>query len=195
MDYYNKKIRLKNTTYSIQIWDTNGWEYDRQFLNPQIYKICSLFIILCSFDNYESFSNLESWFDFIGNLSRNLNKTVSHLIPVVLLINKNDLKGEKKFKITDVNHKIKNLNFNIWTYNFSAKDNNYKDILDKIDSLVKEDNDTMLRRRDKTKNFLTVEESSSLDYNINLRNTSSAFKIKRASCEYDRDLLNKKSCC
>lgn len=149
---------------------------------------------MCSFDNYESFQNFEFWFDHISNISRNLNKSISHIIPIALLINKNDLKQEKKFKITDVLHKVKNLPFNIWTSYFSSKENNYKEILDKIDSLVKENTEEVIKKLDKYPYNSTILDKNHLDFYPNSTNKSS-FKIKRSSSICDREVKSQKSCC
>lgn len=149
---------------------------------------------MCSFDNYESFQNLENWFDHISNISRNLNKSISHLIPIALLINKNDLKQEKKFKISDVIHKVKNLRFNIWTSYFSSKENNYVEILDKIDSMLKENTEEVIKKLDKLQINSSGADKSNLDLYPNCVNRSS-FKIKRGSSFSDRESKAQKSCC
>lgn len=149
---------------------------------------------MCSFDNYESFQNLENWFDYISNISRNLNKSISHLIPIALLVNKNDLKQEKKFKISDVMHKVKNLRFNIWTSYFSSKENNYKEILDKIDSMLKENSEEVLKKLDKMNTNTSNASKTDLDIYTNKTNRSS-FKIKRSSSFSDRESKAQKSCC
>ncbi len=149
---------------------------------------------MCSFDNYQSYQNLENWFDFISNISRNLNKSITHLIPIALLVNKNDLKQEKKFKISDVMHKVKNLRFNIWTSYFSSKENNYKEILDKIDSLLKENSEEVIKKLDTMKFNPPSIEKSNQDFNPNGTNKSS-FKIRKSSILCDRDSKAQRSCC
>lgn len=195
VDFYSKKLKTKNEIFSLQIWDTNGSEIERQFLNLQMYKNCSLFIIVCSLDNLESFENIENWLDHITNVSKNLNKTISHLVPIVLLINKNDLKQEKPFKIADVYQKIKNLRFSIWPLCFSCKENNYKEVLDKIDSLVKDDAEKFLIKKDKLQiNAISSDEASNSEFHNNSTKRTS-FKIRKNSDFNDRDKKSQKSCC
>lgn len=158
-----------------------------------------MFIILCSFDNFQSFENIELWLNHINNISKSLNKSLIHFIPIVLIINKNDLKNaEKKFKFSDVNQKIKNLNYSISAYTFSAKDLNCKDVFEKIEYLLSENfeknNSTNKDTFSHTPNgtSLHVEGKSFLGEKENKRNT---FKITRNSTG-SKDLRKKSgSCC
>jgi len=134
------------------------------------------------------------WFDHISNISRNLNKSFSNIIPIALLVNKNDLKQDRKFKITDVLHKVKNLPFNVWTSYFSSKENNYKEILDKIDSLIKENSREVIKKLDKAQLNSSSFDKTNLDIYPNSTNRSS-FKIKRSSSFCERESKSQKSCC
>ena len=147
---------------------------------------------MCSLDNYESYNNLEKWFDFLNNISRNLNKGSSFLLPVVLLINKNDLKNEKKFNFSDVWYKVQNLKLKIWISYFSTKDNNYKDILEKIDDLIK-DNSNQINLSIEKLNNLTSSSDNFTETNNTKKNKKSnlSFKIQPS----DRDKSCNSSCC
>ncbi len=123
-------------------------------------------------------------------MSKLSNKNTSHLVPIVLLINKNDLKQEKTFKISDVTNKVKNLSFNIWTSYYSCKDNNYKEITDKIDSILKENSDNAIRTLER----LQINSTKTNDLYTNSYNRNS-FKIRKSSSADDRENRSQKSCC
>jgi hypothetical protein len=147
-----------------------------------------MFIIICSFDNILSYENIDLWLNHINNTSKILNKNLVNLIPIVILVNKNDLKNtEKKFKFSDINQNIKNKNFNIIAYPFSAKDLSYKEIYEKIEFLLYEN----------------PEKNNSYNYNYNYNgdfnfNTITPKSISqnnsnKSSIERDKDINKSKS--
>ena len=164
-----------------------------------------MFIIICSYDNIQSYENIDIWLNHINNTTKNSNKNIVHFIPIVILINKNDLKNtEKKFKFSDVNQKIKDRNFSISLYTFSSKDAGYKDIFEKIELNLNENLDKSIdSNKDKETNFsytpngsFTIDKnkktkSKEKDNNIN-RNT---FKIKRISINNNFEKKSTGSCC
>ena len=157
-----------------------------------------MFIIICSFDNITSYENIDLWLNHIYNTTKNLNKTLVHYIPIVLLVNKNDLKNaEKKFKFSDVNQKIKNLNFSISAYTFSAKDPNCKDVFEKIEIFLNENseknnNTTNRDTFSHTPNGTSILENKSFLGKDGSRNT---FKITRNSIKSNERGKSSGSCC
>lgn len=156
----------------------------------------SMFIILCSFDNYQSLENLEKWLNHINNVSKNFNKTLIHFIPIVILVNKNDLKiTEKKFKFSDVNEKIKNLNYSISVYPFSAKENNTFEVFKKIEFLLNENNDKTNNTNKETLSH-TPNGTSLLEKSLLRNEKRKSFKLTRRNTNNSKDGLNKSnSCC
>jgi len=157
-----------------------------------------MFILICSFDNSQSYENIDLWLNHINNTSKNLNKNLVHFIPIILLINKNDLKNaEKNFKFSDVNNKIKNKNFSISAYTFSAKDPNCKDVFEKIEFHLNENFDkTNNSNKDTlshTPNGTSMIDSKSFIDKDKHRNT---FKITRNNSKHSK-FENKasSSCC
>jgi hypothetical protein len=153
-----------------------------------------MFIIICSFDNLQSFDNIDTWLDHINNTYKNLNKNLVHFIPIILLINKNDLKNsEKRFKFSDVNHKIKNLNYSITVYTFSAKDSSCKDVFEKIEFCLIENiektNNSNKDTLSNTPNTISISDDKSFSKKKN------TFKITRESYYSNKDRNKSSSCC
>jgi hypothetical protein len=159
-----------------------------------------MFIIICSFDNIQSYENIDLWLNHINNFSKILNKNLVHFIPIVILVNKNDLKNtEKKFKFSDVNQKIKNKNFTITAYTFSAKDQNYKDVYEKIEFLLDENNEKNNNNDDNYYNRelnsnINTPYTSSKNNSID-RNKSNTFKISRINTDSKFENKTSGSCC
>lgn len=152
-----------------------------------------MFVIICSFDNYQSYENIDIWLTHIEKTSKNLSKNLVHFLPIVLLINKNDLKNsEKKFKFSEVNQKIKNLNLSITAYTFSSKDN-CKDVFEKIEYLLNENLErTNNSNRDTLSN--TPNGMSTIQEKSFGREKSNTFKITRNSFINNKE-NNASSCC
>lgn len=118
----------------LSIWDTCGSERDLKVLPSNVYRVASAYVIVCSYDNRESFENLRKWIDHVQNYLLNMNRNTSHLgsnylIPVVVLINKSDIKKDRKFKISEVISLVDDYALNIIVYEVSAKENNKLDYI------------------------------------------------------------------
>ena len=158
-----------------------------------------MFIILCSYENYESLENLNIWLEHISSISRNLNKNNTHFLPILILVNKSDLKNnEKKFKFSDVNKRIKNFNLSISFYQFSAKETNgnSKEIFDRIEGFLMENTEKEKENKEVQSNFNNETTSTNLlrksfSENGEKRNT---FKITRKSL-IDKSGNKSNSCC
>jgi GTPase SAR1 family protein len=121
------------------MWDTSGNELDYKVLPSNIYKIAGSFIIVCSYDKRESLDTLPSWIEHVKKYFniRNIQSSNLHLIPVIVLINKCDMKKERKFKICDVAKITDEYNLNILIYEVSAKENIKLDyIFEKVSAIL-----------------------------------------------------------
>lgn len=105
------------------MWDTSGTEMEYKILPQNVYKIASCYVIVCSYDIRNSFEMIHSWLKHVQlylNKSGNANPT----LPIIILINKLDIKKDKRtFKIRDIIKIIDENNLNIMLYEVSAKEN------------------------------------------------------------------------
>lgn len=76
--------------YLLNFWDTNGNERSSKGLPNNLYKNCAGIILVCSYDKRESFESLPKWLDFISLHIPNKQ------IPILLMVNKNDIAKDKK---------------------------------------------------------------------------------------------------
>jgi len=124
VDYYSKEITsLKFGSLVLNLWDTCGSETDVKILPSNIYKVTSAYVIVCSYDNKESFEMLGKWIDHVTNYISGNFRTNYYLIPILVLINKCDIKKERKFKLCDVIKIVDQYDLNIVVYEISAKEN------------------------------------------------------------------------
>jgi len=148
---------------------------------------------MCSFDDYESYENLDNWFDFILNISNNQNKSFMNLIPIIILVNKNDLNHDKKlFNITDVVKKMEYLRLDILIFPFSAKNDSYKDIFKYIDLILKEKSLNAEKILYSIQN--QISENNSNSNSISNMTKNSSFQISKAT-KFMNNRENQKSCC
>lgn len=155
-----------------------------------------MFIIICSFDNIQSLENIDLWLNHINNFSKILNKNLVHFIPIVILVNKNDLKNtEKKFKFSDVNQKIKDKKLNITAYPFSAKDLNFKDVFEKIEFFLDEKNQKNNNNNNDNNREQYHSDNTPNTYLSNSRNKSDTFRISRRSVDTTDCTKSSGSCC
>ncbi len=124
---------------TLSIWDTCGNEMDLKILPSNIYKISSAYIIVCSYDNRDSLDNLQIWIKHVQLYfnSRAFPSNNIYNIPIVILINKSDIKKDRKFKISDVIKTTDEFDLNILIYEVSAKENTKLDyVFEKIVGLI-----------------------------------------------------------
>jgi GTPase SAR1 family protein len=62
-DYFSKEVISGNTSIVLSIWDTCGSELDLRILPSNVYRVASAYIIVCSYDNRESYDMLKSYED------------------------------------------------------------------------------------------------------------------------------------
>lgn len=116
VDYHSKEFQTNQRNYHLNLWDTNGQEMTLKILPSNIYKNVAGFFIVCSYDNRESLINAKKWFSFLSNYNKETNQK-----PIVLLVNKCDLKMERKFNINSIYQICQELN--IPYFEVSAKEN------------------------------------------------------------------------
>lgn len=83
VEFYTKKITIKNTNYNIQIWDTAGQEKFRSIVKS-IYHSINAAILVYDITNIESFYHVNYWLNDIRNNSNDE-------LPICLVGNKTDL--------------------------------------------------------------------------------------------------------
>ena len=91
-DFYNKNLNIAKQNINLQIWDIGGQTLGSKMISKYIYGancICLIYDIT----NYESFQNIQDWYDIII-------KTLSkENLPLICLVgNKNDLSHIRTIK-------------------------------------------------------------------------------------------------
>ena len=94
VDFRFKTMVVNGKIAKIQIWDTAGQERYRS-ITTAYYRGAAAIIICCDITNKESFYNLNNW---IEEVSKYIDKDVDKLI----LLNKCDLKSEKKIDQSEI---------------------------------------------------------------------------------------------
>ena len=94
VDFRFKTMVVNGKIAKIQIWDTAGQERYRS-ITTAYYRGAAAIIICCDITNKESFYNLNNW---IEEVSKYIDKDVDKLV----LLNKCDLKSEKKIDQSEI---------------------------------------------------------------------------------------------
>ena len=94
VDFRFKTMVVNGKIAKIQIWDTAGQERYRS-ITTAYYRGAAAIIICCDIANKESFYNLNNW---IEEVSKYIDKDVDKLV----LLNKCDLKSEKKIDQSEI---------------------------------------------------------------------------------------------
>ena len=88
-DFFTFDEKINDTVIKLQIWDTPGNEIYRSLIKG-FYKNVSLFIILYSIDDKQSFDNIKIW--LADAKIKNPNDKI------ILVGNKSDLEGSRKIQ-------------------------------------------------------------------------------------------------
>lgn len=101
-DFYNYEVTQLDQKVHLSIWDTYGDEEKMPILPTKLYKQAKAFVIVCSYNSFESLNNIKKWtnhiYSYIGN---NTN------IPILLLINQSDIQ-QKQFSTEEALEMSKN---------------------------------------------------------------------------------------
>ncbi len=162
----------------MNIWDTQS---DKQILSNYIYKNAFCFIICCSYDSYESLSNVKGWLEHIKS-----NLTESYEKPIIFIIcNKFDI-SSKKFSEKELHKESKQIlkfdNFfqTIKLYDkVSAKNNTNLDTIFKKIASLSISNFQTNRTRSISFSLKIEEEKSIKNYtSFSIKNISNENKLK-----------------
>jgi len=174
----------------LSIWDTNGDELNKKVLPTTIYTNTSAFIIVCSYDKRESVEFIPILISFI---EKNVNsKNTNHLrnIPIIILVNKCDLKYKRQFKFSDVIKKLRGIVSKLCIYEVSAKDNVMIDYV--FNQLIKLTIDKMLLPSNESLETTKLNTQEKTNY-YNQNNSTNSFYIdKTQDCEKEK---RRSECC
>ncbi len=81
------------------------------------------FIIVCSYDQKESFDFLTSLISFLEKILTNKSTNNILKVPFLVLVNKCDIKTNRQFKLAEVYKTLEGFVSRIFIYEVSAKDN------------------------------------------------------------------------
>jgi small GTP-binding protein len=198
VDYFTKEIQCQCENTVLSIWDTCGMENELKILPTNIYKVASSFVIVCSYDKKESFDMLKIWIKhimtYLNNRGTSLAPNNSYLIPIVVLINKCDIKKERKFQINDVLKSVDEFNLNIVIYEVSAKENVKLDyVFEKIVGLI---NGKISIANECNLNVSCENEVLNTTMMSNMvSNRRRSFQLQEQVAKVDRDKGKQVSCC
>lgn len=102
-NFYQKEVQKDNMI--INIWDSTGTEINENILSHEIFKSCNCIILMFSYESSNAIEDLPKWIDFINSKQKFRKRLDGGRIPLIILLNKKDLK-EKKFKKEDVSEII-----------------------------------------------------------------------------------------
>ena len=197
VDFYSKEIQTnKDSSLILSLWDTSGSELDLKVLPSNIYKIASGFFLVCSYDSIKSLNDLQKFLNFILNffnlrVNGGLNNNNNNKIPIIVLVNKSDLKN-KKFSLKDVYLTIENFNYSVYVHECSALSNL------KIDFIFQKMIDFILGKASLANESLILyeenidEETKSINLN-NGRRKSFQLNLKEIKGKFERK--KEKGCC
>ena len=197
VDYYSKEIVSNKTSVVFMIWDTCGNEMEYKILPSNVYKQACAYLLVCSYDNRESFEMLKSWIThlqyYINHNQRSHNSPNStHMIPIIILINKVDIKQNRLFKISDVNKLMDQFTLNIVVYEVSAKENTRIDyVFEKIANTYT--GKSQFNNEGSLNTTQCLEDDNLRSSLIDKRNKS--FKLREKDGLFERDRNKNGSCC
>ena len=196
LDYYHKIVEIPNTPHAVNLslWDTNGEEKELSLLPAKQYIKSNAFLIVCSYDNLESYEKLIEWITFIRTQREKSNNIFVNrtLNTTIVIINKSDIKN-KQFTKQDVYSLVHSCFPTVFISEMNANNTKkVKVLFDKLIILLLKENrefikSLKLERKGMTVNSLKLFEECNNDENINLCNKSIMI---------DNNVNNKcKSCC
>ncbi len=186
----------------LSIWDTCGSENLVKILPSNVYKVASAFMLVCSYDNRESFESLQTWMDHILKYMKknkdSIQLSAMHLTPIIILINKCDIKKERTFKISDVISFTDDFTLNIIIYEISAKESIKVDyVFEKVTAMITGKlsvcSETAVNTTYVDENGNTVTVDGTRTFKGDIRRKS--FKLQDNTMGQDKLANGQKSCC
>ena len=130
-NYYTRENETEYGKVQFHLWDTAGGEIDDPLLPEKIYKTAEAFVIVCSYDNRESFTAIGEWIEYVERYKEHRNSCVdtnNHLLPIFIAINKCDLE-KREFTREEVDTMCDEYNLNISIVEVSAMNNSRIDFM------------------------------------------------------------------
>lgn len=182
LDYYHKIVDIPNTPHSVNLslWDTSGDEKNLSLLPSKQYFKSNAFLIVCSYDNIESYEKLIEWITFIRTQREKSNNIFVNrtLNTTIVIINKSDIKN-KKFTKKDVYSLVHSCFPTVFISEMNANNTNKVHVLfDKLIKilLLKENRDFIkslkLEKKGMNVNSLKLFGDTNTDDNFNMCNNS-----------------------
>jgi hypothetical protein len=167
-----------------------------KILPTNIYKVTSAYVIVCSYDIKESFDMLRKWIDHVSSFISGNFRTNMYLIPILVLVNKCDIKKERKFKLSDVIKIVDQYDLNIIVYEISAKENIKIDYV--FEKIISHLSGKLSLTYDSTQNT-THDGGNSIGEN-SFRKRTKSFQLKNENFndvrgDINRELSKQGSCC
>lgn len=167
-----------------------------RILPSNIYKVSSAYIIVLSYDNQESFEMLKNWIEHIKQYITTNFRTNTLLIPILVMVNKADIKKERKFKLSEVMKVVDEFDLNIVVYEISAKENTKVDyVFEKIIGFLS------CRHSLSNENSQNTTNDGGLSVNdYRSRKRTKSFQLKNEDFyemgySFDKNMKKQSSCC
>jgi GTPase SAR1 family protein len=154
--------------------------------------------MVCSYDKRESFEMLRNWINHVKNFIISNNRNSPFFIPIIVMVNKSDIKKERKFKLGEVMKVVDEYDLNIIVYEISAKENTkidyvFEKVIEFLWGRISLSNDNSLN---------TTQDDVCFSVNDNsFRKRTRSFQLKNdvslneERSNYERELFKQGSCC
>ena len=116
IEIYKKFITFGDFSYQLKFWDEPNFVDNCNGSEVNMFRNCDGIIYVCSYDNSDSLTHINTWYQF---LTQYIDLSTKEMI---LLINKNDLKEEKVITEEQIDKKGKDLQLEY--YEISSKTGN-----------------------------------------------------------------------
>ena len=113
IEIYKKFITFGDFSYQLKFWDAPNFIDNCNDSEVNMFHNCDGIIYVCSYDNSDSLTHINTWYQF---LTQYIDLSTKEMI---LLVNKNDLKEEKVITEEQIDKKSKDLQLEY--YEISAK--------------------------------------------------------------------------
>ena len=130
IEIYKKFITFGDFSYQLKFWDAPNFMDNCNDSEINMFHNCDGIIYVCSYDNVDSLTHINIWYQF---LTQYIDLSTKEMI---LLINKNDLKEEKVITEEQIDKKGKDLQLEYYEISAKTGENVKKGIKSIIKKLI-----------------------------------------------------------
>ena len=130
IEIYKKFITFGDFSYQLKFWDAPNFVDNCNDSEVNMFRNCDGIIYVCSYDNSDSLTHINTWYQF---LTQYIDLSTKEMI---LLVNKNDLKEERVITEEQIDKKSKDLQLEYYEISAKTGDNISKGIKSIISKLI-----------------------------------------------------------